>query len=134
MARMDVWTHPALAQQTPLTDPNLMDGLESIGDMGVWAELVGAGLDFLGRKKELEVQEDALKIQLAAAQKAKEVAQLELQAAQAQRETAALEAAASEKRAQAKTAAFGLDVGGLMMPVAIAGAVLLFMMTTKKRR
>lgn len=135
MARMDRWTHPSLARQAPILDAQLMDGLESMGDMGVWAEVLGAGLDFLGKKKELEVQEDALKVQLQAAQKAKEVAQLQLQAAQAARETAALEAAADKKRAEARTAGFGLDVGGMMMPVLLAGGVaLLFFMNQRRRR
>ena len=136
MARMDRWTHPSLATRAPILDPNLMDGLESMGDMGVWAEVLGAGLDFLGKKKELEVQEDALKVQLQAAQKAKEVAQLQLAAAQAQRETAALEAAADKKRAEAKVAGFGLDVGGMMMPVLLAGAVavMFFMQRGRRRR
>lgn len=151
MARMDPWTHPTLTRSL---DAYLLDGLESMGQgvfragmepgmifepeeklgfAGTITSAIGMGLDFLAKKKELDVQEDALKVQLQAAQKAKEVAQLQLAAAQAQRETAALQASADKKAGEARGLAFGLDVQQLILPIAIAGGVALLFFMRRRR-
>ena len=149
MASMDPWTHPALHKVTPI-DPMLTDGLESMGQdipfiepekgLGVWTtalttQIIGAGLDFLSTSKQLDLQKDQIAAQLVAAQKAKEVALLQLEAAKVQREAAAAQATADAKAAEARSAGFGLDVGKLILPVAIAGGVaLLFFMKGKKKK
>ena len=134
MAHMDRWTHPAL-HRVALTDPMLTDGLDGLGDMGIWQEIVGFGLDFLDKKNQLDAQKDQIKAQLAAAQTAKEVAQLQLQAAQAQKAAAIAKAEADAKAVATRQTTFGLDVSKFILPVAIGGgAILLFMLTMKKRK
>ena len=134
MAHMDRWTHPAL-HRVELTDPMLTDGLDGLGDMGIWQEIVGFGLDFLETKSQLDAQKDQLKAQMAAAQTAKEVAQLQLQAAQAQKAAAVVKAEADAKAAATKQSTFGLNVGKFIVPIAVGGgAILLFMLTMKKRK
>lgn len=134
MAHMDRWTHPAL-HRVALTDPMLNDGLDGLGDMGIWQEIVGFGLDFLDKKNQLDAQKDQLKAQMAAAQTAKEVAQLQLQAAQAQKAAAIAKAEADAKAVATRQTTFGLDVSKFILPIAIGGgAILLFMLTMKKRK
>ena len=144
-ASMDRWTHPALHKVVPL-DPMLMDGLEAMGNsaggtwtaqpeqqqLGLWGEIISSGLDFIGKSKELDLQKDQLKAQLAAAQEMKAAAALKLEAAKIDREAMQIQAVANTKAQQVSTAGFGLDVGKLILPIAAAGGVLLFMLLRKR--
>ena len=130
---MDRWTHPAL-HRVELTDPMLTDGLDGLGDLGLWQEIVGFGLDFLDKKGQLDAQKEQIKAQLAAAQTAKEVAQLQLQTAQAQKAAAVAKAEADAKAAATRQTTFGLDVGKMIIPIAIGGGALILMMVMTRKK
>lgn len=105
-------------------DAYLNDELGSLGF--AWSTVIGSGLDFLGKKKQLDAQKDALKAQLAGAEKARQVALLQLEAAKVAKEAAQLTATANAAKAKASAAAspLGFNIAGIGLPVIIGGALL----------
>ena len=102
---------------------------DELGALGIeWASIIGSGLDFLGTKKQLDAQKDSLKVQLAAAEKKRQVALLELEAAKVRREATALAVKAQAQQTVAAKAAspLGFTIAGVGLPVLIGGALLLF--------
>ena len=106
---------------------NRQDGL------GFWEAIIGGAVDLYGAKSQLDAQKDALKTQLAVAEKKRQAMALQLEAAKEAKAIAILQQQANAKSAAAGLIP-GLDLKTLAIPAAVIGGVVLFKFLPKRRR
>ena len=127
------WNEPTRGQRTHVINAPYPGNRQADG-LGWVAELIGGVTSIYSAKTQLDAQKDALKTELAVAEKKRQAMELQLAAAKQAKEIAILE---SESRAKSARAGLGFDFGAIqpfIIPaVVVGGGLLAFTMFRRPR-